>query len=232
MANDSTNVGVGKPKVTGAIFVAPAGTTMPTDATTALPEAFKCLGYMSEDGLVIAEERDTDDISAWGGDVVRTLQTSYKETVTFTPIEINQDVMALEYGDDNVTVEEGSMVVRHTGADLPEKAVVIETVPNEKTVTRYAVPRAKLVEKGDLSLTDSDPIGRELSFTSLPDGTGATMYEYHAITGLSAAKAASALYNMTVPELERLAEDEGVDLSGAKTKSEKVAAIVGDGSDE
>ena len=47
MANAS-NVTTGKPKKGGAIFRAPAGTTLPTDATTALNEKFVCLGYCGE----------------------------------------------------------------------------------------------------------------------------------------------------------------------------------------
>lgn len=48
MANAS-NVTTGKPKKGGAIFRAPAGTTLPTDATTALNAKFVCLGYCGED---------------------------------------------------------------------------------------------------------------------------------------------------------------------------------------
>lgn len=187
--NDATNVGVGKPKVTGAAFIAPAKTTLPTDASTQLDAKFKGLGYMSEDGATIAEERDSEDISAWGGDIVYTSQTSYKETIAFTPIEINPEVMRAMYGKDNVKVEEGKLSVTHNAAELPELPLVIETVPNSKTVTRYVVPRAKLTEKGDLSLNGSDPMGRELTFTALPDDKGNTMYEYHAITGLTAGMA-------------------------------------------
>lgn len=44
------------------IFVAPAGTTLPTDYSTALPSAFKCLGFISKDGYVETIDSDSKDI--------------------------------------------------------------------------------------------------------------------------------------------------------------------------
>lgn len=185
MPNDVSSVAVGKPKVGGAVFVAPIGSTLPTDASTPLDAAFKCLGYISEDGVVVTEERDSETITAWGGDTVATVQTSYTETFAFTPIEVNPVVAAAEYGDDNVEVTSGKMTITHNSAELPEKALVIETVPNSKTVDRFVVPRAKLTEKGDLTMTDSEPMGRECTYTALPDDSGNTAYEYMTITGLT-----------------------------------------------
>lgn len=186
MPNDATSVGVGKPKVGGAVYIAPLGTTLPTNASTALDEAFECLGYISEDGVTISEERDSESIAAWGGDSVYTTQTSYTETFAFTPIEINPVVAKSQYGDDNVTVTAGEMVIKHNSSELPAKIIVIETVPNAKTVDRFVVPNAKLTEKGELTLSDSDPMGRESTYTAMPDASGNTAYEYLTITGLPA----------------------------------------------
>ena len=62
------NVSVGKPKTSGAIFRAPLGTTLPTDATSALDNAFVELGYVSDDGVVNANTPESEKSKAWGGD--------------------------------------------------------------------------------------------------------------------------------------------------------------------
>lgn len=46
---DASKVTSAKPKVKGAIYNAPLGSTLPTDASSELDAAFKALGYVSED---------------------------------------------------------------------------------------------------------------------------------------------------------------------------------------
>ena len=61
---DVKNVTAAKPKVGGAVYSAPLGTTLPTDATTALNVAFKALGYISEDGLKNKNSPSSENVKA------------------------------------------------------------------------------------------------------------------------------------------------------------------------
>jgi hypothetical protein len=87
--NDADNVSFGKPKSTGAVFVAPYGTALPTNAHMSLNAAFEGMGYVSEDGLVNSVESDTEEVNAWGGDLVLVGQTTFKETFMVNLIETN-----------------------------------------------------------------------------------------------------------------------------------------------
>ena len=166
MANAS-NVTTGKPKKGGAIFRAPAGTTLPTDATTALNAKFVCLGYCGEDGLTNANSPKSDNIKAWGGDTVLTYQSSKDDTFAFVLIEaLNPDVLKAVYGDDNVT------------GTLETGITVIEQVMRGGAHKRIVIPSAAVTEVGEITYSDEDAVGYETTITATPDTDGNTHYEY------------------------------------------------------
>ncbi len=179
MANAS-NVTTGKPKKGGAIFRAPLGSTLPTDATAELDEAFVCLGYCGEDGLTNSNTPESDSLKAWGGDTVLTYQTAKEDTFQFKLIEaLNSDVLKAVYGDDNVTgtLETGITVKANSDA---QQAVswVIEQVMRDGAHKRIVIPSAAVTEVGDITYSDEDVVGYETTITATPDDSGNTHYEY------------------------------------------------------
>lgn len=174
-----SNVTAGKPKIGGAIFVAPVGTALPTDATTDLNAAFKGLGYVSEDGLTQSITRDSEAIKAWGGDTVMTSQTDFAETFSFRLIEaLNVEVKKTIFGDDNVTGTLTTGITAITNSkELPAKSFVIEMVQNNCLV-RKVIPNGKITELGDITYSDGEAVGYEPTITALPDASGNASYEY------------------------------------------------------
>lgn len=183
--NNSALVGVG---AAGKIYVAPYGTSAPTDASTALPTTWQNFGYVSEEGIVISENAESTELVSWGGVPVKTTKTKYSEKIAFTPIEVNEVVLKQTYGDDNVTVTAGSgttptkIVASHTSDDLPAVAICVDVVHSDTVKGRYYASNAQLVERGDLTLAGTDAAGRELGFQCNPGTDGkTTMIEFEDI---------------------------------------------------
>ncbi len=184
MANDAKNVSFGKPKAQGAVFVAPAGTAVPTDATTALAAAFKNMGYVSEDGLVNSIEVDTEQINAWGGDLVLVGQTNFMETFMVNLIETNIEALKVFYGAGNVTQVGQVITVTQNSAQLPNVVVVFEIVMTGGRIKRIVIANAQIVDRsGEITYVDGEPISYPALFQAYPDASGNSHVEYIAVVG-------------------------------------------------
>lgn len=174
-------VTVGAAAATGAIWVAPKGTALPEDATTALPSTFVLLGFTSDAGVQISESRSQESIRAWEArKVVVNLTTEYTENVSFTPIQCNEDTAKLTWGNDNVVVgQHGELTCKHTGDTLEPVVVVVETTPAAGIVKRYC-GTYQLSERGEQTLDGTQVDGRQLTFEAIADENGVTTYEHTA----------------------------------------------------
>ena len=166
-ANNKDNVAIGLPRSGGALFWAPLGTTLPTDADTALTSDYTNLGYVTEDGITISTEEESESIIAWGNENVGSNQTGYTKTVTGNLLETTRaSVMQFIYGESNVKVnEDGSIESGDTGEILPHGVFVVDTILNNGSVARLG---RKVY--GDAQLTDrsGDVVNNNTDAVSFP----------------------------------------------------------------
>lgn len=178
--SDIANVSVGKPKVGGAVYRAPIGTKLPTDAVGALDAAFKGLGYISDAGMVNSNSPESESVKAWGGDQVLSYQTGKPDTFQFTLIEaMNLEVLKMVYGDDNVTgTMADGITVKANSQEQEECAYVVDMILKNKTLKRVVIPNGKVTAVGDITYADTAAIGYQTTITAAPDANENTHYEY------------------------------------------------------
>ena len=96
--NNQANVSSAKGVKGGYIFSAPEGTALPTDIKTPLDPAFKCLGFISEDGYVETVDEDSDDITDMNGDIMDSTNSNRVESAQFTLAEIKAETLIIATG--------------------------------------------------------------------------------------------------------------------------------------
>ena len=186
-ANSTDNVSSTKGVRGGYIFVAPVGTTLPTGYSTALPTAYKCLGFISEDGYVETVDSDSEDLVDMNGDLMDSPQTSRVESAQLTLAEIKAMTLKLMYGDENVTDKAGVITVKHNGNSNGTWVVVLDLLLKNNRKWRKVVPLFQCSELDDLTLAVGELAARALTAKYLTDGDGNTCYDYIQSTETNAA---------------------------------------------
>ena len=162
-----------KPRVAGVVYIAPKGTTLPTDANTALSSTFKSLGYLSEDGFANNYEISSEDIREMGGNIVLTVQTEMSDTFTFKLISaLDVEVQKAVYGASNVTGNLSSgMAVTVAGSEPSENVWVFETIMRDNALKRIVIPDGKISSIGEIAYRRNEAVGYDITLTALLDST-------------------------------------------------------------
>lgn len=176
--NNTANVSAGKGVKGGYIFSAPVGTELPTDIETPLDAAFKCLGFISEDGYVESVSEDSSDIVDMNGDLMDSTSSNRVESAQVTFAEIKAETLKRQYGEDNVTDEDGVITVKHNSDSHPTFPYVLELVLKNGRRWRKVVPQGQSSELDDLTIASSELCQRPITIKYLTDEDGNTCYDY------------------------------------------------------
>ncbi|GDY90076.1 tail protein [Bifidobacteriaceae bacterium MCC01971] len=177
--NDSTMVSLGKFKVGGYAYWAPAGTTLPTDSTTALPAAYKLLGYLSEDGLTNATDTNTTEIKDANGTTVMKVITSYAESYQFALLEVLRvEAAKMRYNSDAVTGTDKSMTIKHQMPSDEDFVLVFEIAMSGNVKDRLVIGNGTRAEFGDRQVHAGDAQVYDITVSANDMGNGVTAIEY------------------------------------------------------
>lgn len=172
MSNDSDNVRVYADS-SGFVAVAPAGSTLPTTATAGLDAAFDELGYIDENGVVEQQATQSTKVKAWqGGAIVRTVQTEHELLYKFAALETNATVLEQFYSQSHY---DGRVEI--TG-DQPDTACWVIHAVDGSDLVRIVIPHGQVDDRGDVSMSASDPSKYEFTISCYPDSSGVKAYKY------------------------------------------------------
>ena len=179
-ANNKANVSVAKGVIGGYFYIAPIGTTLPTDYTTALNSAFENVGYISDEGVTHAKSSSTTDFTDMNADSIETAVNIDSRTVAATFVEMNEVALKARFGDSNVTVDSttGAISWKDTNGEMPHVSIVEELVLKGGRRWRRVIPDAKVTEWEDTTDVSTELAGGGLTYTKYVDSTGAYEYDY------------------------------------------------------
>lgn len=189
-ANNKRNVSTTRGVKGGYAFSAPVGTAGAPTSTNYRPSewltngeppaGWECLGYIPTDGLVESASSD-------GGEAIRDInldsidetESSTSETLKFSLMELKGHTLGTEYGHQNVTDENGTIVVAHNWAKASERYqyVFLLVLKDERYLTKY-IPDGKISERGDVTYNKTTVAQREVTVTYLTDEDGNGCFDF------------------------------------------------------
>ena len=171
-AGTRANVTTGKRGTTGGIYWAPPGTTLPTDATTALAAAFKNVGYVGADGLTNTKDRETMEIKEWGGETVLSEVVSQSETYKWKSIEyLNTDTLKAVFGTENVTVTSGAIEVTVKAGTYGQGVWAIDLALRGGRLQRIVIPDGNITDLGDIVYVGDEAVAFDVTLACNFDAT-------------------------------------------------------------
>lgn len=113
------DVKLGLGLATGMFYHAPAGTALPTDPTTTLPNTWVHVGDVSDAGITLALNKTATNLKNWANKIKRVIMTDHSETIQSPIMDTVEEALKTVVGAANVTTASGVVTVNLSDGELP-----------------------------------------------------------------------------------------------------------------
>lgn len=167
MAKDLDNVRIYDGEA-GGVWVAPKGTTGPTDLT-APPAGFEELGWISQDGISESAEINAETFRAWqGAKVLRRKITQNDRTFSFQCMEENATIHGLKYRGQAPVVSTGVATTTVTEQTANDTRAWVMDMYDGDIQKRFVIPAGEYEQTGTIQYRNAPTI-HEYSVTPIGD---------------------------------------------------------------
>ncbi len=165
----------------GAGWCAPLGTAQPSDPETYPPAPWLALGAISDDGLVVGFDEDSQQFTPWGQTTpFRTVITSSVRTFQITAWETNRPIvkslMFRQDVDDLVPDGNGVVTFSESATATPDRRSFMFDVYDGDVLLRFYIPEGEITDRGDTTFKQDEMVGYEWTISTYPDSSGNTVY--------------------------------------------------------
>ena len=168
MTFDATQVRVG---VTGHLYKAPLGTTLPTTVTASPNASFVELGY-TESGPKTSVDTSKEAFTPWQSLFpAREVITGQIIKSKFTLWQRNSETLKLAFGGGTVTGTTTRVFTPPATPTVNEGAFIMEVIDGAIT-DRYVIARASFALAGDVDVAKDGVTGYEIEMTWLQPASG------------------------------------------------------------
>lgn len=165
----------------GGGWCAPLGTPQPADPRDAPAAPWAALGAISDDGLSMAFEEDSESFTPWGlTSPFRTVITSSTRTFQMTLWEtkrpIVRSVMFRIPLEDLTPDADGIVTFAESASAEPDRRSWIFDIYDGENFERIYLPEAEITDRGDVTAAQGEMQGYEVTITCYPDASNNIAY--------------------------------------------------------
>lgn len=136
---------------TGAVSVAPIGTTLPTTASEKLNDPWESGGYVGDAGIAISTNKGVTVIKDWSQASVRKALSDFDGTISVPWLQVDEFSATRLVGKANVhtteaNAEHGNILAIDLNASLPDTESYVFSMKDGDSKVRIVVPRGQITQ--------------------------------------------------------------------------------------